>query len=284
MITLARTDRIERMKLIQRIGYHPTFERLYAKYGYPMMTRVMSGKLGGMEYLFLGPGYEEDPAMGVLLDEADEPNRYPIQFYHRLAVDEHLAGKDILEVSSGHGGGASYLMRTFKPKSYVGLDLNPAGVTFCRQRHNLPGMRFVQGDAQDLPFPDGSFDVVINLEASHSYPDFARFLAEVARVLRTGGRFLYADLRLRKEVDQWTADMQSCPLQTLSHRVVNPEIVRGYERNSQQRREQIDHYMRFLPRRLRSSAADFSGVEGGGNDLALQNGELSYQHWVMTKA
>jgi hypothetical protein len=91
-------------------------------------------------------------------------------------------------------------------------------------------------------------------------------------------------VELRNEVDEWTADMQNCPLQTLSHRVVNPEIVRGYERNSQQRRDQIDHYMRFLPRRLRSSAADFSGVEGGGNDLALQSGELSYQHWVMTKA
>jgi ubiquinone/menaquinone biosynthesis C-methylase UbiE len=271
------------MKLLQRIGYHPTVMRLYAKFGYPLMTRVMSGNRGGMEYLFLGPGYEEDPAMGVHLNEADEPNRYPIQLYHRLAVDEDLAGKDVLEVSSGHGGGASYLMRTFKPKSYVGLDLNPAGVTFCRRRHNLPGIRFVQGDAQDLPFPDESFDVVINLEASHSYPDFAQFLAEVARVLRKGGRFLYADLRPRREVEEWTNDLQNCSLTTVSHRVVNPEVMRGYERNSQQRREQIDHYMRFVPRRLRSSAADFAGVEGGGNYVALQSGELSYQHWVMTK-
>jgi ubiquinone/menaquinone biosynthesis C-methylase UbiE len=59
-------------------------------------------------------------------------------------------------------------------------------------------MDFVHGDAQSLPFADESFDVVINIEASHGYPDFPRFLAEVARVLRPGGRFLYADVLLRQ--------------------------------------------------------------------------------------
>lgn len=273
------------MKILQRIGYHPTFERLYAKYGYPMMTRVMrGGKRGEVEFLFLGPGYEEDPPMAIPLEEADEPNRYPIQFYDSLAAEAEITGKKVLEVSCGHGGGASYLMRTYRPASYTGLDLNPVGISFCRERFAMPGLHFVQGDAQDLPFPDESFDVVINLEASHSYPDFPRFLAEVARVLKPGGTFAYADLRLDHEVAEWTADLQNSPMQTVSHRVVNPEIVLGYEKNSKQRKEQIDHYMRFIPRRLRTSAGDFSGVEGGGNYRALQNGELSYQRYLMTKA
>ena len=55
----------------------------------------------------------------------------------------------------------------------------------------------MQGDAQNLPFPDESFDAVINVEASHIYPNFERFLGEVARVLRPGGHFLYADFRNR---------------------------------------------------------------------------------------
>ena len=41
--------------------------------------------------------------------------------------------------------------------------------------------------------------------------------------------------------------------------------------------------MRFLPRVLRSSAGDFAGVEGGSNFRGLQNGELSYRRYVMTK-
>ena len=42
----------------------------------------------------------------------------------------------------------------------------------------------MHGDAESLPFADRSFDAVINVEASHAYPHFPRFLAEVARVLR----------------------------------------------------------------------------------------------------
>ena len=52
---------------------------------------------------------------------------------------------------------------------------------------------FVQGDSEALPFPNGSFDVVINVESSHTYPHFDRFAAEVWRVLRTNGTFLITD-------------------------------------------------------------------------------------------
>jgi ubiquinone/menaquinone biosynthesis C-methylase UbiE len=51
------------------------------------------------------------------------------------------------------------------PASYTGLDLNPAGIALCRKRHNLPSLDFVRGDAENLPFPDQSFDAVINIES-----------------------------------------------------------------------------------------------------------------------
>ena len=50
------------------------------------------------------------------------------------------------------------------------------------------------GDAEHLPFDDESFDVVTNLESSHTYPDLRAFLGEVRRVLRPGGWFLHTDL------------------------------------------------------------------------------------------
>ena len=50
-----------------------------------------------------------------------------------------------------------------------------------------------QGSALDLPFPDASFDVVLNVEASNDYGDRRRFFREVARVLKPDGIFLYAD-------------------------------------------------------------------------------------------
>src|SRR5262249_39999190 len=139
--------------------------------------------------LFFNFGYEEDPPMGLPLAESDEPNRLSIQHYHHTASQIDLSGKDVLEVSCGHGGGASYLVRTFHPASYTGLDFNDPGIAFCKKTHNLPGLRFVHGDAENLPFPDESFDVVINVEASHIYNDFRRFLGQVTRVLRPGGHF-----------------------------------------------------------------------------------------------
>jgi ubiquinone/menaquinone biosynthesis C-methylase UbiE len=51
----------------------------------------------------------------------------------------------------------------------------------------VTGLDFVHGDAESLPFSDGSFDAVINVEASHAYPRLTRFLEEVVRVLRPGG-------------------------------------------------------------------------------------------------
>ena len=163
------------------------------------------------DVLFLNWAYEEDPPLALPLQATDEPSRYPIQLYHATATQAgELAGKRVLEVGCGRGGGASYVTRALRPASYVGLDLNKAGIEFCHRRHQLPGLEFVHGHAENLPFSQESFDAVINIESSHCYPHFDRFLSEVARVLRPGGIFLYADVRPRSECDRWEAEVNVC--------------------------------------------------------------------------
>jgi SAM-dependent methyltransferase len=76
----------------------------------------------------------------------------------------------------------------------TGVDLSSAAIAFCRGAHRHPRVGFEVGDAEHLPSADGSFDVVTNLESSHTYPNLRAFYAEVARVLVKGGTFLYADL------------------------------------------------------------------------------------------
>ena len=181
---------------------------------YPYLTR----RLRGEEVLFLNYAFETDPPVGLKLEPADEPNRACIQLYHHVATQVDLHGKDVLEVSCGHGGGASWITRTLQPASYTGLDLNPTGIAFCKKRHQVPGLRFVQGDAQTLPFPPQVFDAVINVEASHCYPDFPGFLAQVARVLKTGGHFLYADFRFRDQWAEWEQAITKAPLEIVQTR------------------------------------------------------------------
>ncbi|OBK26992.1 SAM-dependent methyltransferase [Mycobacterium asiaticum] len=251
--------------------------KLIAKYGYPIGTRLM----GADEVLFINWAYEEEPPMALPLSASDEPDRYYIQLYHTVATQVPLEGKDVLEVSCGHGGGSSYLVRTQKPASYTGLDLNPTGIKFCRKRHNLPGLEFVQGDAEKLPFPDESVDVVLNIEASHHYPNIARFFTEVARVLRPGGHFLYADLRAVHLVPEWEAQLEAAPLQLVSQRGIDDEVKRGLEKNSPRLEELIN---RRVPKVLRKFARSNGGVQGGRLYRGVEMGLFSYRVYCFTKA
>src|SRR6476469_3955407 len=216
-----RSETIQQFVLgvVYRVGSTPFAQKIVTKYWYPFITR----RLLVDDVLFLNYGYEEDPPMGLPLAASDEPNRYCIQLYHRTATQADLSGKQVLEVSCGHGGGASYLVRTVHPASYTGLDLNPAGIEFCRKRHDLPGLDFVQGDAENLPFADHSFDVVVNVEASHCYPHLPRFFAEGARVLRPGGHFWDTDLRNHDAIPAWEAAIADAPMRLQSDRVVSAE-------------------------------------------------------------
>ena len=215
------------MALRYRLQSNPFVGKLVTKYVLPLGTRQV-----GDDVVFFNLGYEEDPPMALPLARSDEPNRYGIQLYHLAAGQIDLSGKQVLEVSCGAGGGASYIVRTFRPASYTGLDLNPASIELCRKRHRLPGLDFVQGNAQDLPFADQAFDAVINVEASHQYPSFPRFLGEVARVLRPGGHFLYADHR-RWPIARWEAVLADAPLRQMSERDITEDVMRGLVGNTQ---------------------------------------------------
>ena len=252
------------------------FGKLISRYGYRLLTR----RIGEEEIYFLNFGYEEDPPMGLVLDPADERDRYSIQLYHRTAAQVDLTGKDALEVSCVHGGAASYITRTMHPRSYTGLDYNPAGIEFCKSKHHLPGLTFVHGYAENLPFPDGSFDAVINVEAAHLYPDYPRFLREVARVLRPGGHFLYADLRERSYLATWEAEMASGPLRELSDFSIDDGVLRGLEKNSERHIELIN---RITPKPLRRFGQEIAGVEGGGKYQQVKDGLLSYRIFLFVK-
>jgi ubiquinone/menaquinone biosynthesis C-methylase UbiE len=270
------------MEVKDRVFRHPlqSIGKFGLNYLHSYMYRYFTRRLSPDDVLFFNVGYEEDPPMALPLEDSDEPNRYYIQLYHRTATQVDLSGKRVLEVGCGHGGGASYLMRTLHPASYTGLDLNAAGIAFCQKRHNVPGLEFVQGDAENLPFPDQSFDAVINIESSVHYPRFARFFTEVARVLRPGGHFLYADFRPPGGIAAWDAALASAPMHVLSGRVINAEVVRALEKNSRQRQDTMDRcvpaFLRPLSRGL-TRAQDSRGVD------ALQSGRMPYRMYCFAK-
>jgi SAM-dependent methyltransferase len=265
------------MSVLERLFSIGPIRKVIWQLWYPFLTR----RLRGEEVLFLNYAFETDRPVGLSLDPDDEPNRACIQLYHHVASQVDLRGKDVLEVSCGHGGGASWITRTMQPASYTGLDLNPTGIRFCQQRHRVPGLQFVQGNAQHLPFLDQSLDAVINVEASHCYPDFGGFLAEVARVLRPGGHFLYADFRFRDQWAEWETAIAKAPLKIVQTRNIRDEVLRGMETNAARSEALI---CQRLPKFLHSLGRDFAGLPGSRVYDALKSGELAYRSWCFRKS
>ena len=243
---------------------------------YPYLTK----KLQHEDVVFLNYAYEEEPSMGIPLDPADAPNRACAQLYHRTAGQIDLAGKNVLEVSCGHGGGASYITRTFKPASYTGLDLNPKGIAFCQKRYPIDGLKFIQGDAQALPFADAHFDALVNVEASHCYPEFPKFLDEVHRVLKPSGHFLYADFRFAERYDEWDAAIAASPLKQLAYADISQEVLRGMDINSERSVALVEQ---LLPSFFHQVGKDFAGVQGSRIYEALKTGNLQYRCYCLEK-
>ena len=65
-----------------RFTYFLSFNRLVSRSFYRMQTRMFSSD----DVVFLNMGYEEDPPMGLPLQQSDEPDRFYIQLYHRVAT------------------------------------------------------------------------------------------------------------------------------------------------------------------------------------------------------
>jgi ubiquinone/menaquinone biosynthesis C-methylase UbiE len=90
---------------------------------------------------------------------------------------------DVLDV--GCGTGQSRQLYIDHAGRYVGLDLSGEAIAIAQRR--FPDSAWVAGDACDLPFPGGSFDVVAFSSVLHHIPDMRSALGEAARVLRQGG-------------------------------------------------------------------------------------------------
>jgi len=217
--------------------------------------------------LVMNYGYaalDSTPPVELLREE--EQDRYPLQMYHYLAGMVSWEGRDALEVGSGRGGGAAYIVRRFRPRSYVGLELSGKAVEFCAGHHRLPGLSFRQGNAEALPFEDASFDIVLNVESSLYYPDVPRFLAEVARVLRAGGHFIYADMRYLEELPEWREQLRASGLKMHSEQDITPNVARALRLDVERKRGLIE---RHVPGILKPFFRNFSGLDG----LSLSQGQ-----------
>jgi SAM-dependent methyltransferase len=221
------------------------------------------------EFTVLNYGFSSDPENSVL--PAAEPEFYCLRLYEHTLRGTPVEGHDVLEVSCGRGGGASFVARTYHPHRMVGLDLSNENVRLARSRAQQPALEFVVGNAERLDLPDASFDVVINIEASHLYEDRTRFFAEVFRVLRPGGAFCYTDGCWAD--DDCTEDLLETGFELLERTEITANVLRALRRDSARRAALFD----AMPdRKLREEYKDWGGVVGYRAFRRFEAGQTRY--------
>lgn len=254
----------------------PWIQKAAWKWWYQFLARRWSDTTWTfMNYGWLPP----DGAAPIPLEAADEADRCFIGQYHRLAVDLPMQGGRALEVGSGRGGGSSYLMRTFAPVEMVGLDYSGAAVLLSRRLHGaVAGLSFVEGDAEALPFPDSSFDAVLNVESSHCYGNMTAFVAEVGRVLRPGGRFGWSDLRGPGMMPATEAAFAASGLRLVSETDITADVVRALDAVH-------DRKMKIIAGRRFGKALfrQFSATQGTTIYSALKSGNIRYLSRIYEK-
>lgn len=108
-----------------------------------------------------------------------------------------LGERRVIEVGSGTGSELAWLIQLgARPSNLVGVDLLPHRVATAR--HAYPDIDFREGNAESLPFPDGSFDLVMAITIFSSILDASmahNVGAEISRVIKPGGGLLWYDVR-----------------------------------------------------------------------------------------
>ena len=214
------------------------------------------------------------------LKKEDEMERYCLNLYHQDVKGNDIEGKELLEVGCGRGGGASYISRYFHPKSYIGLDLSKKAVKFCNDNYDVPGLSFIRGSADDLPFEDNSFDDVINVESSRCYADMEGFLSEVHRVLKLNGYLLFSDMRTEEGNEILKEQFEKAHLKIIKEKNILPNVLKALQLDNERRKNLI---LKKAPKFLHKSANEFSGLIGSERYRLFEDGIMNYYHYTLQK-
>ena len=255
--------------LLVRIS--PSFQRAMWKWWY----QRLANRATDSGWTFMNYGYislnDNSP---IELKSEDESNRLFIQLYDYASSQIPLENREVLEVGSGRGGGASFVARYYNPKSITGLDYSSSAIDLSNKIHsNISNLKFIKGDAENLPFDDNTFESVINVESSHCYGNMKSFLKEVHRVLKKGGHFSWVDLRGKDMIKDTESAFNELDFECINEQTITPEVLEGLDGIHERKMEMIKLH---VPKILQPAFKDFAGVKNSKIYNAFIDGSAVY--------
>jgi len=140
------------------------------------------------------------------------------------------------------------------------------------------GLSFDIGNAESLPFPDNSFDVVINVESSHCYGSMDAFLGQVKRILRKDGYFLLADFRSKENIDVLRETLYKSGLTLIKETDITLNIVEALKLDNERKTTLIKN---TIHKPLVQSFLEFAGTKDSKIYEKFKSGEIIYQSFVL---
>jgi ubiquinone/menaquinone biosynthesis C-methylase UbiE len=108
-------------------------------------------------------------------------------------------GRNGIDVGCGGGRLVIKLAKSYPFSEVVGLDLSDEMLKLAKERVASAGLsdrvKFSKGNAERIPYPDSSFDLVVSTISLHHWSKPRRVFDEIARILRPGGKCMVADMR-----------------------------------------------------------------------------------------
>lgn len=157
-------------------------------YGRRSQQRIVSHE--GLDDLQIAQGFNR---------VADMPQMRLLRWYIVRRAVELMSQGDAVDLGCGPGHLVNRLAHMAPGLHVTGVDLSDEMVAEAETRARQSGLAdrvtFWKGDAAQIPFPDGSLDLVVSSLSLHHWSDPVAVLDEIARVLRPGGAFLIFDLR-----------------------------------------------------------------------------------------
>ena len=141
----------------------------------------------------------------------------------------------------------------------------------------IPGSR----DTVLWKMSDDDFDAVINVESSHCYGSVSAFFAEVTRVLRPGGCFLFADLREAPEMAALEKQLAALPgMEVVETEDLTPNVAAALTADHGRKQQMIGE---LIPESQRAMFREFAGLEGSKIHRNLTSRHLLYYRWALRR-
>ncbi len=139
-------------------------------------------------------------------------------------------------------------------------------------------LSFSRGDAEHIPLPDDSVEAVINVESSHCYGTMGRFLAEVRRVLRPEGYFLFTDHRDDDQMPILRRQIEEANLEIIRETDITANVVRALELDNDRKKALIRG---ACPRLLRREVEEFAALVGTRAYESFRSGNSCYFSFLL---